>query len=690
MHASKYTGMSVEQWKEAFSIEDSQSFTLLVKALNQLEEEYVIIRNEQQQFLLLAEAGYFVGKLKKNPKGFGFVENEEQSVFANPNEIMYHMDGDQVLAKVINNHDGSVECKIIKVIEHAKRTIIGVIKKREGRTMFLPDTNMPRIRFKITNLKKFKLSNDTKVQLYVHRFGKVYECTIVQVLGHKYDPGMDILSVLLEYDIDPEFNEAVLSEVSEIPDHVKKSEKANRLDLRKETIITIDGDDAKDLDDAIHVKKVSGGYELGVHIADVSHYVKANSAIDQEAYRRGTSVYVVDRVVPMLPRELSNGLCSLNEKVDRLALSCIMKINKNGVVEDYSIAASLIHVCNRMSYDGVNKIIEGDTKLRKKYSHLIDMIEVAHELSLLLRKRKQELGEIDFDKRESKILVDKKGKVTDIVLRVRKEAERIIEDFMIAANECVAAHTRHAGIPSLYRVHETPDAKKMREFASLIKTMGFSLKGDVNHIYPNQLQQVLKQAKGHESYEILSTYLLRSMRQARYDAVCLGHFGLGLQEYTHFTSPIRRYPDLIVHRMLRKYFLSGNYNVDWIEQDEIFMKEASIQTSKLERNAVDAEREVDDMKKAEYMEQYIGSIYLGVISSVTKFGMFVELENTVEGLVHISTLEDDQYRYDDVSKMLIGIHSAKTFKIGQKVMVVVDNASKYKREIDFKLVEETK
>ena len=684
--SQKYKGYDVEGFKTYFQIQGSKEFTQLMKDLNVLEEEHILMRDSNNRYFTLAQLDCFTGILRANPKGFGFVENDEMSVYANRGEIRKVLDGDEVLAKLIKNKDGSVECEILKVINHSKQTIIGVIKKREKRTWFLPDTDMPNRRFKITNLKDFKLVNDTKVQLYIEKYGNTLECSILQIIGHKYDPGVDILSILLEHDIEPTFPSQVMREVNRISESISKEEKEGRLDLTHEQIITIDGDDSKDLDDAIHVTRIEGGYRLGVHIADVSHYVQANSAIDEEAYKRGTSVYVVDRVVPMLPHALSNGICSLNPHVERLTLSCIMDIDAKGNVFNYQIAPSIIRSTERMTYNHVNKMLAKDKKLCQKYAHIVDMVNLMEELSHIIRRKRKESGNIDFNTRESKILVDGKGRVKDIVLRERGESEQIIEDFMISANECVAAHVKYMDLPSIYRVHETPEPKKMREFSNVATSLGFKFKGDVNHVYPKQLQKMLLDAKEDPSFPVLSTYMLRSMRKARYDVNCLGHFGLALSEYTHFTSPIRRYPDLIVHRMMRKYFFETVDDVNVIHKDIEWIEEAAIHTSKQERNAVDAERDVEDMKKCEYMEKYIGAKYNGIVSSVTKFGLFVELENTVEGLVHITNMKDDYYHYDENSKALIGEVSKKTYRMGQAVRVRVIDASKFKKQIDFEII----
>lgn len=432
---------------------------------------------------------------------------------------------------------------------------------------------------------------------------------------------------------------------------------------------------------------IENGYRLGVHIADVSHYVTSGSELDKEAYRRGTSIYVVDRVVPMLPHALSNGICSLNPRVVRLTLSCIMDIDYEGNIIDYKLCPSFIKSHYRMTYKNVNKILSREEKMTQKYENLVEMLDIALELSDVLANRKRRLGAINFDSRESEIKVDEKGKVIDVKVRERGRAEQIIEDFMVAANECVASINKNMDLVSIYRVHETPDVKKMREFISTAKTMGYQFKGDINDVHPKQLQKMLKDAQGQENFGVLSTYMLRSMRKARYDRQCLGHFGLALKEYTHFTSPIRRYPDLIVHRMLRKYYFNQCIDLEQIKKDDEFVEEASVQTSKCERVAVETERDIEDMKKCEYMESFIGRKYDGIISGVTKFGFFVELDNAIEGLVHVSTMQDDHYNYDDRIKALIGEHTAKVFKMGQKVRVELIEASKFKKQIEFQLIE---
>ncbi len=681
-----YRGMTIQQLATHLQKEDSESFKQLVRLCNTLEDERIIARDNQQQYYLSSHLGYFEGVLRVNAKGFGFVENENESVYVHANNMNLGLPNDIVFARKWTNKDMSVECEVIKVLEHRVQTIVGTIKVKPKETYFLADQPMFQRKINITNIKAFKLVNDHKVLLRIDRYGKVLQCHIEKVLGHKYDPGIDILSILYEHDIIPEFPLAVMEEVNQIASTVSKADEEGRVDLRDQTIITIDGEDAKDLDDAISVEKIDGGFRLGVHIADVSHYVKENSALDQEAYARGTSVYVVDRVVPMLPHALSNGICSLNPHVDRLTLTCMMDIDMNGEIQNYQLFPSIIKTTERMTYTKVNAILAKDKAVTKEYIHILALCKNMKQLSSIIRKRRVSLGAIDFDTKEAKVIVDKKGYPKDIVLRERGESERIIEDFMICANECVAAHVRWLETPSIYRIHESPEPKKMREFASLAKTLGYSFHGGIQDVHPRQLQKMLEDARDTQEYSVLSSHMLRSMQKARYDRKCLGHFGLGLENYTHFTSPIRRYPDLIVHRMLRKYCFQNTLDVSQMVHDEEWIEECATHTSQRERKAIDAERAVEDMKKAQYMERYIGCTFDGVISGITKFGMFVELENTIEGLVHIKEMKDDYYHYDEMSRTLIGERTARVYKMGQKVRVRVMDANRYKRQIDFCIV----
>lgn len=686
----QYRGYEVKDFARTLQLEDTEGYKELIKTLNKLEDEYILGRNEKERYFRCEDIGYIKGTLKINPKGFGFVETDIESFYVGRDNLGLALQDDVVIARQLKETERSSECEIVDVLEHHLKTIVGVIKIKDKDPYFLPDSFMNNRKIVITNLKDHKIVNDQKVLLRIESYGKTLKCQIDKILGHKYDPGVDILSILLEHDIEPEFPENVLQELKKIPDTIPDSEIAKRKDLRNLTTITIDGEDAKDLDDAISVEKIQDGYRLGVHIADVSFYVRKGSAIDEEAYRRGTSVYVVDRVVPMLPHVLSNGICSLNPHVDRLTMTCMMDIDLTGEIKSYEIFPSVINTTERMTYTNVNKIFQKNAKVVKKYQHILMFCNHMQELSSIIRERRQLLGSIDFDTKEAKIIVNEKGKPTDIVLRERGEAERIIEDFMICANECVAMHTRWLEVPSMYRIHETPEPKKIREFARLAKNLGFPIHANAQSVFPKQLQDFLNSSRDAEEYPVLSSYLLRSMQKARYDAKCLGHFGLALENYTHFTSPIRRYPDLIVHRMLREYCFKQSHDVLKMEQDELWVEQCADHSSKQERKAVEAERDVDDMKKSEYMEKYIGCVYNGIISGITKFGMFVELENTVEGLVHVSVMKDDHYHYDDNSRSLVGERSAKVYSMGQKVTIKVIDANHFKKQVDFELVAEVK
>lgn len=668
--------------------DDSIEFVDVIKCMNALIEHHEVIEDESHRYYLLSNSPYMIGVLRINDRGFGFVEDGECSVYINKNNIHQAMEKDEVLIRIWNYEDGSSEGEVKQIIKRANQKIVGTYKKKNGKARFLPDVNLHDRKIKLLNTDEFHLVHDQKLLVEVVNFKDVLEANIVKVLGHKYDPGMDILSILLTHDIDPVFSDAVMKEVKEIPDHVSFLDFEGRKDLRNELIITIDGDDARDLDDAISVKKTKNGYLLGVHIADVSHYVKAHSAIDEEAYLRGTSVYVTDRVVPMLPQALSNGICSLLPKVDRFTITCEMEIDKEGEILEYQIYPSIIRSSAQMTYRKVNAILEGDPKLQKEFGWLFGMLKDMFLLSHIIRRKRVQGGAIDFDVKEGKVLVDDKGDPYNVVVRDRGEAERIIEDFMIQANICVARHTRWMDLPSMYRVHETPDLKKMRSFQQTATIMGHKLKGNLSDLHPMQLQQYLDSLKNQEDHEVISALLLRSMQKAKYDVACKGHFGLALDDYTHFTSPIRRYPDLMVHRYLRKYFFQQNYRVEEMQKDVEWLEECADHSSKQERNAIEAEREVDDYKKAQYMEKHIGEIYIGQIRSVMKFGMFVELENTVEGLIHVSSMQDDYYIFDEEGRTFYGTHTKKVYKMGQRVKIKVADASRYKQQVDFVLVEE--
>ncbi len=686
MNQEDYKAVGVKKIMKDLNLSSSEDLKKVMKILNELEDSGMIARNSGNAYDLVEKLGYIKGKIRLNPRGFGFIDLEDESYFVGSMHLNSAMDQDEVLAEIIDHVDK--EAVITKVLHRNTNKVIGCIRVKKGRKLFYADKKNFNNEIKITNLNEMHVVDQDKVIVKIDQYGWVLKGHIEKIIGSKYDPGVDVLSILLEKDIDPVFSEEVYQEVKEVVKPISQEEIKKRVDLRSLLTITIDGDDAKDLDDAISVEKVGDIYRLYVHIADVSYYVKANGKIDQEAYQRGTSVYVVDRVVPMLPHALCNGICSLNPNEDRLSITCMMEIDKKGEVVSDRIFPSVIHSDNRMTYHEVNKILNGNGKVQKKYPHLLKMLLDMKILSNIIRRRRNKLGAIDFDVKEGKVLVDKKGVPYDVIIRDRGESEMMIEDFMLSANETVAKAMKWMDIPSIYRIHEQPEAKKMREFIVAAKVLGYPFHGGIQNIYSNQLQSMLASAKGKENYDVLSRLMLRSMQKARYENECLGHFGLALNEYLHFTSPIRRYPDLIVHRMLRKYLFEHEQSLDEIKKDIDFTHDAAIQSSNKERNAIDAEREVDDMKKAQYMEKHVGEIYEGIISGVMKFGIFVELENTVEGLVRIEELPYDKYIYDEQNKRLSGLRRQKQYCLGQKVIVQCIGANRFLKEIDFTLIED--
>ncbi len=664
-------------------LESTEEFVELNKLLNLLEDEAEIARNGKNKYCLLKDVNQVKGILSVNRKGFGFVDLDEMSVFVPNRQMNGAMDQDEVLVQRVFFEDGSSEGKVIRVLKRNTKTLVGTF--RGTKTLyFVPDGINSSLWVRVKNMHKAPVTAGTKALVKILRYGDPLLVEMTEILGHELDPGMDVTSVLLSHGIPIEFSKDVMKQLETFEDHVTETQKQGRRDLSHELIVTIDGADAKDLDDAISLKKTQKGYRLGVHIADVSSYVQEKTPLDLEACERGTSVYVVDRVVPMLPQFLSNGLCSLQPHVERLTLSCEMNISEEGKIIDYELFPSVIQSSYRLTYDFVNQVLNDE--IEEKDSSLKEMLFLMKECAQKVRAQRYENGAIDFDREEAKILVDDEGIPVDIVPRARFEAERIIEDFMILANESVANHTRWLEIPSLYRVHEKPDAEKIRHLSGMAKVLGYIIKGSADSIHPSVLQKCLAWFKDQESFPVISTMMLRSMSKARYDAKCLGHFGLALEEYTHFTSPIRRYPDLIVHRMLHKYSFQEELDLTKRLNDEILMEEIGQKASRTERRAIEAERDVEDMKKAEYMEMFVGTVHEGIISSVTKYGLYVQLENTVEGLVHVGTMEDDHYFFDPDSYSLLGNTTGNVYRIGDKVKIKVLRADKQKREIDFMIL----
>ena len=657
----------------------------LSDSLEKLQEDFQIAIGKKGLYFISEDLNIFKGRISINKKGFGFVDLEDDSIFIPSSKLSSAMDKDDVVVLKTSLSGERNEGEIIKVI---KRNTLVVVGSFVGFTKFrfeLDDKALDK-NVSVINVEDFKIVDGIKAICKIVDYNSPMKLEIERLIGHKNDPGIDILSILIEKGVKLKFDDAVQRQLRGIDDHVTDVQKLNRTDLTNRMCITIDGDDAKDLDDAISIELCEQGYKLGVHIADVSFYVKENSPIDVEALTRGTSIYMVDRVVPMLPQFLSNGVCSLNPKVDRLTITCEMIIDKNGDVISHQIFPSFIKTVERMTYNNVNKILEGESVLVRKYHRIYEMIHLMYECSLLIRNKRHDNGAIDFDREEAKIIVNDLGKVVDIKLRERFEAERIIEDFMVCANETVAAHMKWMQLPSLYRVHEKPVLKKMKEFSQISEIMGYKFKGSLDNIRPKDMQRCLESFSDDQNYPVISSLALRCMSKARYDSKCLGHFGLASEEYTHFTSPIRRYPDLVVHRMLHKYYFKNNYNPDMQMEDDLNMENIGKLTSESEKLATDVERTVQDMKKCEYMEDYVGNVFDGVITSITKFGMFIQLSNLVEGLVHITNLKDDYYNFYPMNYTLKGERTGKIYKLGQSVKIRVLSASKEKREIDFMIL----
>ncbi|WP_425287846.1 ribonuclease R [Oceanobacillus limi] len=688
--------LAVHELEEELEIEDAVDFKELVKALNELEHQGELVRTRKNRFGLPEKMNLVRGKIQMHAKGFAFLipDDENQTdVYIHPNDLASAMNNDLVLVR-IEKGDGSgsrPEGTVIRILERAVTEVVGTYEDNKAFGFVIADDKrIPNDIFIPKNQNNGAVSGH-KVLARITKYpeGRMSaEGEVTEILGHKNDPGIDILSIIYKHGIKIDFPDEVLDQAAQTPETIREDEISNRRDLRDETIVTIDGADAKDLDDAVTVKKLeNGNYKLGVYIADVSYYVKEGSPIDKEAFERGTSVYLVDRVIPMIPHRLSNGICSLNPQVDRLTLGCEMEIDTSGKVVNHEIFQSVIKTTERMTYKDVNRIlVDKDEEVRARYEALVPMFEDMEKLAEILRNKRFGRGAIDFDFKEAQVLVDDEGKAEDVVIRERSVAERLIEEFMLAANETVAEHFHWMDVPFIHRIHEDPDDGKLQHFFEFLGGLGYRVKGTANEIHPQALQKVLEEAAGKPEEMIISKLMLRSMKQAKYDPQGIGHFGLATEFYTHFTSPIRRYPDLIVHRLIRTYLIEKTMDKKTIGSWKDKLPEIARHTSGRERTAVDAERDTDDLKKAEYMAERIGEEYTGVISSVTSFGLFVELENTIEGLVHVSYLTDDYYHFDEQHYAMIGERTGKVYKIGQEVKVKVTAVNMDEHAIDFEMV----
>ena len=637
-----------------------------------------------------AEAFALVGVFSGNARGFGFVaiEGQEEDVFIPADRTGGALHGDRVQIVIDSEgRGGRPEGTVVRILEHANETLVGTYEKGKGYGFVIPDNQRISKDIFIPQGCSQGAVSGHKVMVKIRDFGekkgKKPEGVITEILGHIHDPGVDILSIVRAYNLPEDFPGAVKNQLKQVPDEVKKDSWAGRKDLRDLPTVTIDGEEAKDLDDAISIERAGDGYRLGVHIADVSHYVQEHTPLDEEAFKRGTSVYLVDRVIPMLPHKLSNGICSLNEGEDRLALSCLMEIDSQGNVTGHEIAETVIRSDRRMTYTAVNAIVtDHDPQVTAEYAEFAEMFLLMKELADILRKKRHARGSIDFDFQESKIVLDEKGKPLEIKAYERNAATRIIEDFMLLANETVAEDYFWQELPFLYRTHDKPDEDRMKRLGTFINNFGYVLRMPGGQVYPKEIQKLLDKVEGTPEELLISRLTLRSMKQAKYTTENTGHFGLAARYYTHFTSPIRRYPDLQIHRIIKES-LHGGLTGKRISHYEKILPQVAVQTSALERRADEAERETDKLKKVQYMERFIGQEFEGVISGVTSWGFYVELPNTVEGLVHISELRDDYYVFLEERYELSGEMTGKTYKLGQTIRVQLTGCDRFSKTIDF-------
>jgi len=636
-----------------------------------------------------------VGTFISNARGFGFVEVEgyEEDFFIPEDKTggAFHMDRVQI-AFLPGRRGQRREAEVVRILERGTKQLVGTYEQSQNFGFVIPDNSRIGTDIFVPKERSKGAVTGHKVVVELASYGDERhkpEGRVVELIGHINDPGVDIMSIVRGFELPTEFGEKVMNQANRTPETVSEADRAGRTDLRGLQMVTIDGEDAKDLDDAVSLFKDEGGFfHLGVHIADVTNYVQENSALDWEALERGTSVYLVDRVIPMLPHKLSNGICSLNQGVDRLALSCLMTINGKGEVTDYQIEETVIRVDRRMSYTSVRKILEDkDEAERKAYETLVPMFEEMEELASLLRKKRHKRGSIDFDFAESKITLDEDGRPVEIKPYERNVATKIIEDFMLIANETVAQHFFWLETPFVYRTHEKPDPDKIKKLSTFIRNFGYHIKQTGEEIHPKELQKLLNKIADTDEETLISRLTLRSMKQAKYTVECTGHFGLACQYYCHFTSPIRRYPDLQIHRIIKEQ-LRGKLSEGRISHYEEKLPEVAKHASKMERRAAEAERETDKLKKAEYMEERIGEIYDGVICGITQWGIYVELPNTVEGLVHVSSLAGDYFYYDEEACEMVGKESGVSYKLGQRVTIQVKGVDRLARTVDFLFPEE--
>ena len=677
-----------------------------VQAEDREELKSILAELVEQGKLELTKRGKYVkgsgkplnltGTFISNARGFGFVEidGQEQDFFIPEEEVNGAFHKDIVSVELLKGQHGKrQEARVSAVLSHGITRLVGTFDKAGNFGFVIPDDDKIASDIFVPKERSKGAVTGHKVVVELTDYGDNKhkpEGKVVEILGHLNDPGVDILSIIKGFDLPVEFSERVLNQAQRVAKDVSDADREGRKDLRDVQMVTIDGEDAKDLDDAVSLEKKDGNYYLGVHIADVTNYVQENSALDREAVERGTSVYLVDRVIPMLPHTLSNGICSLNMGEDRLALSCLMTLDEKGTVTGYEIAETVINVDQRMSYTDVNRILEGDPETINRYEPLVPMFRLMKELADIVREKRKKRGSIDFDFPESKIILDRDGKPLSIKPYERNAATKIIEDFMLLANETVAQHFYWLEAPFVYRTHDNPDPEKVMKLATFINNFGYFIKvksGD-NEIHPKEIQKLLGKIEGTPQEALISRLTLRSMKKAQYTVDCTGHFGLACQYYCHFTSPIRRYPDLQIHRIIKEQ-LRGRLLEKRIEHYQEILPQVAKHSSEMERRADEAERETEKLKKVQYMEDKIGQIFDGVISGITAWGIYVELPDTVEGMIHVSRLAGDYYYYSEESYEMIGRDTGRCFKLGQRIRIMVDGVDYLQKSIDFVLAPES-
>lgn len=694
MKEQAYKPMSFKELSRIFSIK-KKDLNDFKNILDVMEDEGLIIKNRAELYGIPERMGILKGTFAGSQKGFGFVmlDEDRPDIFIPANNVNSAMNKDIVLVRILKDEDQGrkSEGEIVRIVERKNKRLVGVYQDSKNFGFVVPDDKkIPQDIF-ISKSDKGGASNGQIVVVEITSWPEKRrspEGRVIEVLGNKGDRGIDILTIIRKHGLPEEFPREVERFAEKIPDEIPEEEIARRRDLRDITMVTIDGEDAKDLDDAVSVELMKNGhYKLGVHIADVSHYVREGNPLDKEAYKRGTSVYLIDRVIPMLPKKLSNGVCSLNPRVDRLALSCFMEIEpKHGKVVDHEIFESVIKTNERMTYTDVTKILrDKDPETIKKYEYLYDDFKNMGDLYEILNKRRMSRGSIDFDFPECKIKLDENGKPIEVSIYERAIANTIIEEFMLVCNETIAEHFFWLKVPFVYRIHEDPDMEKLLHFSEFAYNLGYPVRIKEDEVHPKDLQKVLEKVAGQKEETVVSTLLLRSMMKAKYSPTCVGHFGLAAKYYCHFTSPIRRYPDLSIHRIIKEILRKCELDEKREGKLKNFVGEASKQSSETERVAVEAEREADDLKKAEFMMDKIGEEFEGIISSVTNFGMFVELPNTIEGLVHITDLHDDYYIYDERHLALIGERTKNVYRLGDNVKVICTRVDIDSHEVYFEM-----